>query len=107
VSSSRSFQFSTGTYELNEDGGFAPMSSTAQRVVLLVAFASKLEKFITPQALNSAKDRVRKALRVLTDGETPAIKLLSIENVRTAPGVTRLQITFKDNTTGLNQTVVP
>lgn len=106
LSSSRKIDFATGTYVVDENGGFESMSSTAQRVVLLVSYAGgKPSAYITPQDLARTTDRIRKALRVMTDGPSPAIEVTSIDVSRTAPGRTRTFVEFRDLTTGLSQTV--
>jgi hypothetical protein len=106
LSDSREIQFSTGTYVLADDGGFEPMSPVAQRVCLLVSFAcGKRESFVTPQAMYSQMDRVRKALTVLTAGKAPAIRIDSLDAVRTAAGKTRLSLSFTDLTKQLSETV--
>jgi len=106
LSSSRKIDAPTGTYVIGEDGGFESMPSTAQRVLLLVSFASgEKEKFVTPSAMNSLRDRARKALLVLTGGRTPLIQLQLLEVTSPSAGSMKLRVDYKDLTTGLSQSV--
>jgi hypothetical protein len=106
LSDSRGIQFSTGTYITNSAGGFDAMPPIAQRVLLLVAFAGGTpDPLITPQAMASAKDRIRKALSILTSGKTPAIRIDELEASRTGAGTTGITLRFKDLTTSLSHTV--
>lgn len=82
------------------------MPPIAQRVLLLVAFAGGTpDPLITPQAMASAKDRIRKALSILTSGKTPAIRIDELEASRTGAGTTGITLRFKDLTTSLSHTV--
>lgn len=82
------------------------MPPVAQRVMLLVAYAGGVrEPLIDERSLNVARDRVRKSLTTLTAGRSPLIRIESIEAVRTAPGTTRLHVSFVDLTSQRATTV--
>lgn len=101
--SSRLIDFATKTYVVDADGNPEAMPSTAQRVLLLVSYATdKRPAAITPQALNEMQDRTRKALRVLTDGPAPRAKLQAATVERSAAGAVLGTVDFEDLTAGLD-----
>lgn len=105
LSSSRKIDFPTGDYVLDDLGGFKAMDDTDQRVVLLVAFAVKPEKFITPQTINSRKDAIRKALDVLTSSRNPVIKNVDVTVKEISPGRLSTEVSFHNVKTGTKSTV--
>lgn len=86
-------------------GGFEGMPATAQRVLLLVAFAKREGEFITDQGLEQDRRNIEQALEPLTGGPSPAIKLLTIKAASEAPGTVNGLVSWHDNTTGLDQSV--
>lgn len=104
--SARSVNAATKRYELDATtGGNESMPSTAQRVLMLVSFADQRRRFITEQDLAETRALVLTALSVLTDGRSPAIAILSFDVGSENAGSTFLRITYRDLTTGLDQTV--
>jgi hypothetical protein len=98
---SRSIDFTTKRYEVDTAGNFVAMPSTAQRVMLLASFAGGEDPdVITPQTMLERANRIRAALRVLTDGTRPAIADLTVDTVRHASGTTRTTVNYRDLYTG-------
>jgi hypothetical protein len=95
-----------GRYVLDDDGGFEGMDDTAQRVLLAVSFASvDLPKIVTPQASALGEAKIRAALKPLTSGSEPAIKLEVARIERSAPGTVRVVVIFKNLLTGTSSSV--
>ena len=88
-------------------GGFEAMPSTAQRVLQFVTGAQSRNRsgFITPQNLEANRLGIIAALSPMTDGPSPAIKLLVVTAISTSPGRLSGTVQFTDLTTGLDQTV--
>ena len=86
-------------------GGFEAMSSTAQRVLLLVSFAETLKRFVTPQDLRENEQAITAALGILTRRPSPAIKLLEVKCEPFLPEHPKTTIRFVDLTTGLDQQI--
>lgn len=107
LSSSRRFDGLTGRYVANDEGGFEAMDDTAQRVILLVAFAVKTGSFLTDRDLAAQVAEVRKALTVMTNGPEPAIRLLGVTAEQSGPTASRLTVRYFNNLTGTEQTVEP
>jgi hypothetical protein len=105
LSSSRKIDFARKDYVLNDEGGFEPMNDITQRVVLLVSFAIKPRKFVTPRDLNGQKDDVRKALSILTSGSEPSIKLIDVTADAAGAGRTKTVVAFQNLLTNTKQTV--
>jgi hypothetical protein len=78
LSSSRGVNGVTRRYVVNDEGGFAAMDDTAQRVMLALAFGVTQPKTITPETRAALETQIRAALRPLTAGREPAIKILSL-----------------------------
>jgi hypothetical protein len=104
-SSSRKIDAATGRYVQTDEGGFAQMSSTAQRVLLAISFNVKETDIIDPRSNKIMEGRIRKALEFLTKGPSPAIALLSVAVVDDGKQTTKKTITFRDLNTGATQTV--
>ena len=107
LSSSRKFDGKTGRYIVNDEGGFEAMDDTAQRVILLVAFAAKSGPFLTDRDLAAQVAEVRSALSVMTIGPEPAITLLGVSCEASGPTSSRLTVRYRNNLTGTEQTVEP
>ena len=107
LSSSRKVDFVTGRYVANDEGGFEAMDDTAQRVVLLVAFAVKRSTFLTAQSLAGQEAAIRNALLVVTRGPAPEIRVLSVSAVATDVQTSAVSIRYVNNLTGTEQTVSP
>lgn len=107
LSSSRKINAKTGRYVANDEGGFEPMDDTAQRVVLLVAFAAKVGPFITPPDLSAQEATIRAALAPLVAKPEPAIRLLAVSAAQTGPTSTAVTVRYINNLTGTEQTVSP
>ncbi len=106
VSTARKINFQFGTFAIDDTtGGFDAMSSTAQRVVILVAKNVKKPPNITPQSLLKIEQDVRSALSVLTKQPEPviAIKTLTVEHV--GYGAVQVNLRFSDLGTGEDNTV--
>lgn len=86
-------------------GGFESMPSTAQRVLLLVAWADTNERFITPQDLESHRQAIVASLDVMTRGPSPAIKLLEVKCDPYLPENCKTTVRYRDLTTGLDQEI--
>lgn len=111
LSSSRKLDFVPGQrglrYITRSDGGFEPMDDIAQRVVLLTAFAVPDQKMITPQESSTFVANVRAALKPLTDGPEPSIKILDLQSVDGGGGTMSKLLVFKNLKTGTQSTVFP
>jgi len=107
LSSSRKYDGKTGRYIANDEGGFEAMDDTAQRVILLVAFAAKTGPFLTDRDLAAQVAGVRDALSVLTSGPEPAVMLLGVSCEASGPTSSRLTVRYRNNLTGTEQTVEP
>lgn len=105
LSSSRKIDAETMTYVENDDGGFDPMSDTAQRVLLLIAFEVKEPPILDARYPAIMEARIRKALSPLTSGREPAIKILSISVGTDGRQTGRKRIVFKDLKSSTTQTV--
>lgn len=104
LSSSRKIN-AQGRYEINDEGGFEAVSDSAQRVQLLVAFAtSTLPKTLDNTTTRTIEARIREALAPLTDGRAPYIKAV-VDVTRTAQSRMRYTITFRDLRTDTTATV--
>jgi len=96
----------TKRYELDATtGGNDSMQSTAQRVLLLVSFADVPKRFISESDMSEARYRIIAALSVLTASKPPAIELRSVEVGSNSAGTTYRTITYRDLTTGQDDTV--
>jgi hypothetical protein len=104
--SSRSIDAPSKRYELDATtGGYESMPSTAQRVLLLISFAAIDAKFITAQEQEETRQRIIDALKVLTDGPSPAISLKSVLVGSDRTGVSFRHVTYRDLGTGIDETV--
>jgi hypothetical protein len=105
LSSSRKINGVTKRYELNEQGGFESMDDVSQRVLLLISFADIETPFITDRDMQEQELRLRDALRAMTTGPEPAIRLLEVSVVSNEPGVTTKTIRFQNLLTNTETTV--
>ncbi len=106
LSSSRRIDGVTRRYVLDDEGGFAAMGDTAQRVYCAVTQAAGEEPaFIDQRAGATIEASVRAALEPLTRGPEPMIRIVSIAVARTAPGALSRSVTFVDLTNGTEETV--
>jgi len=103
--SSRKIDFATKRYVTTTDGGFESMPDVAQRVCLLVAFAVKEPKSITPQNLAATEQSIRAALASMTSGKEPEIEIIAVHAERLRAGTTEQLVEFKDLTKGTPKTV--
>lgn len=102
----RKIDFVSKDYVPTAEGGHESMPATAQRVLLLISFASGEDpKFITAQGLRAQEDRIRKALSVLTSGRDPAISNLVVRVERRASGHVGVVVDFFDNLEGKQDSV--
>ncbi len=102
IRSAREVRFETGQYVIDPiTGGYKGMPPTLQRVVLLIAFEVPQEEFITPQANARVESNIRKALKVLTSGKAPDIKLHSVTTGRTSAGRSFRRVVVTDLTRGI------
>ena len=107
LSSSRKIEDRTGRYVTNDEGGFEAMDDTAQRVWLLVAFATKTGPFITARDMATQEAAIRAALKPLTTGAEPAIRLLAVTASQVGPTSTSVSVRYVNRLTGTEQTVEP
>ena len=105
LSSSRSIDFVRRKYTLDDDGGYEPMDDTAQRVSLLVAFSTQREPLIDPRSMERQRQRIAEALKPMTTGTEPAIKVHAITVANERPGVTSTTVTYTNLLTGTKTTV--
>lgn len=105
LSSSRKVNI-RGRYEVNDEGGFAPMDDTAQRVLLLTAFALPPDPpFIDQRFAQTVQQNWRKALEELTRGPRPAIRITRLAVERDRAGATSRILEYTNLRTGTTQTV--
>jgi hypothetical protein len=105
LSSSRKID-ARGRYVLDADGGFESMDDVAQRVLLAVCFAARdLPKIVSPQAFALGEARIKNALKPLTGGEDPAVKLERVAFTNPTPGVVKVAVGYKNLLTGTSSTV--
>lgn len=83
-------------------GGYESMNATAQRVVLLVAFAIKAKdwKFLSDRDNERRRQAVATALEIMTKATPPDITGLVVTVVRDRAGVGKVDVEFVDATTG-------
>jgi hypothetical protein len=107
LSSSRKFDFPTGRYVANDEGGFEPMDDVAQAVCLAVAFAKRTTRFITARDNRAREMAIRTELRRMTKRPEPLIELRAVTVTAAGGGRTVEQITYRNLRTGTVQTVTP
>lgn len=107
LSSSRLVDGVSSRYVPTTDGDFEPMDGTAQRVLLLIAFADTYSPIITPQGKADQAARIRRALRPLTEGREPAIDRLTVEVTDDGKAETLKTVTYRNRLTNTIQTVTP
>ncbi len=105
LSSSRKFDFPTGRYVVNDEGGFEAMDDIAQVVCLKVAFTKRLTRFVTARSNQERVLALRTTLSSLTKRPQPSIELKSIEVVAAGGGRVTEIITYRNLLTGTLQTV--
>jgi hypothetical protein len=92
----RRIDAATKRYILTDEGNFARMSATAQRVLLTVSFALQNMKTVDPASRAAAASGLRAALRVLTIGRSPAARLIDVRVTSPAPATTLIEVEFVD-----------
>jgi hypothetical protein len=92
----RRIDAATKRYVLTDDGNFARMSVTAQRVLLTVSFALRTMKTVDPASRAAAASGLRAALRVLTEGRSPVARVLRVDVTSPAPATTLIEVEFVD-----------
>ncbi len=76
LSSSKNYNGKTRDYQIAADGGFSYMDDVYQRVILLVAFGTQHIPPLRSADFGSKIDSsIRNALKPLTTGKPPAIRL--------------------------------
>lgn len=99
VHSARKYNFKLSKLEVDETtGGFLGMPPNTQRVALLISFEVEDSSFITPQGNSRVKQQIQEALRPLTSGRAPLIRVERIEVGRTSAGETFRRVDFVDLT---------
>lgn len=86
-------------------GGFEPMHSQTQRVLLLCSFVDHGASFVTPQEFERLRREILVALEPMTAQPSPTIEVKDIWVAESAAGNARIFVKFKDLTTGQDQTV--
>ncbi len=97
---SRKVDHVTRRYVFGADGEFIEMGDTASRVLLLIAFAVKPSRFITPIGNSTAEANIRAALVPLTKSRPPDALLKEVSVTNPRPGTTKYAVTFVDLATG-------
>lgn len=87
-------------YVFGANGDYLPMGDTASRVILLVAFAVKPTKFVTPNQNATSVARIRTALSPLTSSRPPDARIKDILVTNPRPGCTRIEVVFVDLAVG-------
>ncbi len=105
LSSSRKFDFPTGRYVVNDEGGFEAMDDIAQVVCLTVAFTPRKTRFVTSRDNQARALAIRTALAHLTKRPQPSIVIKSIDIVAAGGGRVSESITYRNLLTGTLQTV--
>lgn len=110
IGSARSLDVKTRRYIVADDGGFEAMDETAQRVVLVVAFAlANLPAFITPQGEAEIEQRIRDGLAAaqMIDTRDPDIDLEAVDVSNDGRGTQFTGVRYKNLRTGTYQYVSP
>lgn len=108
VSTSRKIDPLTKRFVQVTNGGFAGMTDTCQRVLLLTlqAMAGRAT-IITPDEQVDTEQRVRAALAPLLAGREPAIELLAVTVEDDGRDAEQVAVTFRDLATGKVETARP
>ena len=107
LSSSRSIDPKTMRYVIADDGGFEAMDDVAQDVLLAVAFVKTNEGRIDPKQQEKTKQALRLALKPLSDGPEPRIKVVDIIIRDDGRETTYTGITYTNLLTNTLNTVEP
>lgn len=83
-------------YVVDENGDYLSMSDTASRVMLLIAFAVKPAKFISPVSNSTTAARMRTALVPLTAGRNAVARIKDIRVTNPAPATMLCEVDFID-----------
>ena len=98
----------TGSYRsagVDIDAAEAAKDDIAQRVTMLVAFAVIREPLIDPRSMDRQRQRISEALKPMTMGKSPDIRVHSIAIANERPGVTANTVTYTNLRTGTKTTV--
>lgn len=87
-------------YVFDSNGEHVPMSATASRIALLVAFQVKKQKFISPIANATTAANIRAALLPLTSSRPPDALIKDVRVTNFAPASTRYEVVFVDLAAG-------
>jgi hypothetical protein len=102
----REIDFATQEYVLNADGTSKSMRPTAQRVLLLISFASgEAPEFLTEQEMRGVADRIKKALRVLTNPQRPVIRDVVVTVERVKAGHASVRVDYYEIDSGISDSV--
>ena len=108
VSSSRQVDGKTGRFVQATNGGYAGMGDTQQRVLFLVAAATKtLPQHITDENMSATRQAIVTALAPLTDPRNQTIELLDVAVGDNGKDLTQTLVKYRDITTGGVHTVKP
>lgn len=108
VSSSRQVDGKTGRFVQGTAGSYAGMGDTQQRVLFLVAGATKaLPPHITDENMSATRQAIITALAPLTDPKNQTIELLDVAVTDNGRNLTQTLVRFRDVTSGGIHTVQP
>ncbi len=108
LSSSRKIDGTTKKFVQNTNGGYAGMSDTMQRVLLLVSFAVRnYPKFNTDESREQIVADITTALRPLTNPKNQAIELIEVSVRDDGRDGTYPLVRYRDLVSGKEQTVQP
>ncbi len=108
IHSSRSITADTAEYELDPvTGGNLPMSSTAQRVLIVVTKAQHDQRggFITDPDRNKTRRAIRAALEPLIKDGSITVRDDAVELVNPSQGVEQGVVNYKSIKQGIDQSV--
>ena len=102
LGSSRKIDFRAATYAVDgDDGGMVHMPTIAQLVALAVADAVQGVTTITPQEQERTRQRIRDAIKPWSKHMSSIV--ITVE--RTAAGVEKRSVSYRDTSTGLDHEV--
>ena len=108
LSSSRKIDGTTKKFVQNTNGGYAGMSDTMQRVLLLVSFAVRnYPKFNTDESREQIMADITTALHPLTNPKNQAIELIEVSVRDDGRDGTYPLVRYRDLVSGKEQTVQP
>jgi hypothetical protein len=108
VVSSRRIDGKTGEFVIKSaaTSDFDGMSDTAQRVYVLICTRLKIPSYIDANFQGKMRVAVESALRPLTAGKEPVIRIENVTAIDYGTATTFTQIDYTDLTTGKRDTVV-